>query len=340
MRHGPSDQVPLFRPRFPWLGGDLQTLRNFLLRHDQDLSPWPGQRLVFDLRDGGGDRLAATLHWPAGTSGGGRNRPLVVLIHGLTGCEDSRYIRVTAAQLLRHGFAVLRLNLRGAGPSRPLCRGLYHAGRSEDLRDVVEALLESEEIPTDRGLALIGYSLGANTLLKFLSEAVEALPLLGAVSVSAPIDLRAAQRRIMAPRNRLYHRYLLDRMIADALAEPSGPNVQARDALRQVRSVYDFDNLFVAPNNGFESAEDYYERCSALRFLPGIRVPTLAVFAKDDPWVPRDAYEAFAWSRNPSLVPLSSERGGHVGFHGRGDRVPWHDRCALAFLNSLDGGAA
>lgn len=70
-----------FRPRFPWIGGDLQTLRNFLLRPRHDLTPWPAQRLELAMRDGSGDRLVASLHRV-----GEAAAPLVVLIHGLTGC--------------------------------------------------------------------------------------------------------------------------------------------------------------------------------------------------------------------------------------------------------------
>ena len=317
-------RAPAFRQRFPWIGGDLQTLRNFLLQHIEDLTPWPERRLRLPLGGPEGDHLAAALHAPSEAAGG---KPLVVLIHGLTGCEDSRHIRVSAAHLLRHGYPVVRLNLRGAGPSRPLSRGFYHAGRSEDLHDAVAALYADEAAPTDGGLALIGFSLGANLLLKFLSEAAPSLPLVGAVSVSAPIDLQAAQQRIMAPRNRLYHRYLLRRMIGDVLGTTHDR--------APPRSVYDFDDRVVAPAGGFAGAQDYYARCSADQFLAAIRVPTLILFAADDPWIPVAAYRTHAWSETPALTPVISERGGHVGFHGRGSLAPWHDRCALGFLRTL-----
>ena len=100
--------------------------------------------------------------------------------------------------LLRRGYPVLRLNLRGAGPSGPLCRLQYHAGRGEDLRDALRSL---DPALTRRGLVLIGYSLGANMLLKFLAEHAAGFDLRGAVSVSAPIDLSAASQRFLEPRD-------------------------------------------------------------------------------------------------------------------------------------------
>lgn len=311
---------PDFKPRFPWLTGDLQTLRNFLLKPHWDLSPWPETRLVFDLGDDSGDRLLAKLHQPAIETA----RPLAVLIHGLTGCEDSSYIRRTAQILLQAHYPVLRLNLRAAGPGRPLAEQHYHAGRSQDLRDALTGLLTERPVYRDLGLVLVGFSLGANMLLKFLGEGVGEFPVRAASAVSAPIDLKAAQLRIMQARNALYQRYLLRGMKAESNAPA--------ELLASLDTVYAFDDQVVAPANGFTGADDYYRRSSAKNYLSGIATPTLVIHADDDPWIPAAAYRAYDWATNPRLTLLLSPGGGHVGFHGRGSAVPWHDRCILPFL--------
>ena len=59
---GTHSNVQPFKPRFPWWGGDLQTLRNYLTRGGWDLSPWPSERLYLEVDDGSGDRLQAVLH--------------------------------------------------------------------------------------------------------------------------------------------------------------------------------------------------------------------------------------------------------------------------------------
>ena len=123
-----------FRARLPWLGGDLQTVRNLLLRIDPDLSAWPGERLLLPLADG--DRLWASLHRPNVP----RGRPLAVLIHGLSGSQESIHVRATARCLLERGFPVARLNLRGAGPSVATCRGVYHAAATGDLAEALDAI--------------------------------------------------------------------------------------------------------------------------------------------------------------------------------------------------------
>ncbi len=319
-----------FKARAPWFGGDLQTLRNFLSRPMIDLSSWPERRLELAMHDGSGDRLVAKLHEPASPS-----RGLVVLVHGLTGCEDSFYIRASARHWLDGGYAVLRLNLRGAGPSRPLCVQQYHAGRSGDLRDALLSLQGHDPKVLEPGIFLVGYSLGANLLLRFLAEEAAAFPLVGAASVSAPIDLRAAQRRIMAGRNWVYHRYLLVRMREEALAAPVPLSEEQRLAVMKADSVYAFDDRVVAPANGFAGAEDYYTRCSAQRFLPQVDCPTLVLHADNDPWIPVDSYRRFDWSQNGALSIVMPRAGGHVGFHGRGSDVPWHDKEIGRFFAAI-----
>ena len=264
--------------------------------------------------------------------GGWRRRPLIVLIHGLSGCEQSHYMVKTAAHLLTLGFTVLRLNLRGAGASRPHCRFQYYAGRSEDFADVLAGLPPAL---TKGGIVAIGYSLGANMLLKYLGERGSEAALTGAVAVSAPLDLAHTARRMMWRRNRLYQRYLLRHMRAESLGAGAEITATERAAIMAARSIWEFDHHFSAPRNGFAGAEDYYERNAAKRFLDGIAVPTLVIHALDDPWIPPDPYVGYDWRRNPSLIPLLPPQGGHVGFQGRDRRTPWHDLCTTRFLAAL-----
>lgn len=324
-------QFPEFRPRAPWWGPDLQTIRNLLRGPLLQPADGTAARLRFPMADGSGDLLSGLLERP-GVGG----LPLVVLIHGLSGCEDSAYLQASAVHWRERGHAVLRLNLRGAGPTRPDCRFQYHAGRTQDLCDVLRAL----PAPLDRdGLFLVGYSLGGNMLLKFLAEHGPAFPIVGAASVSAPIDLAESSRNFLRSRNRIYHAWLLSSMRSEALAAGSGIDEAEARAVRDVASIWEFDDRFVAPRNGFRDAEHYYAENHARRFLPAIRVPTLLVHALDDPWIPGRLYSSFDWSQNPCLRPLLPRGGGHVGFHARDHRDAWHDRCIARFLAALAGEA-
>jgi hypothetical protein len=324
--NGVNGAYPRFLARPPWWGRDLQTVRNYLRRPVISLDAHPAERLEFPMLDGSDDVLVATLNRPAAPVD--IPRPLVILIHGLTGCEDSTYMRASARHLLDCGHPVLRLNLRGAGPSRERCRSQYHAGRTEDLRTVIGRM---DGRLAANGIVIVGYSLGANMLLKYLGEQGRRAPLLGAVSVSAPIDLKATQLRFMQRRNRRYHDHILARMKEGIL---SSSDLDRAD-VDTISNVYEFDERVVAPRNGFAGADDYYVRCSAKNLLREIRVPTLIIHARNDPWIPVDPYLAFDWSSNPRLTPLLPRGGGHVGFHGLGSRTPWHDRCIGMFVEGL-----
>ena len=111
-------EFPPFRSRPPWWGGDLQTLRNTLAARGggvRSSRAAPGERLWVDLQDDTGDALAVSLERPEAPRPG---VPWLLLVHGLGGDEASAYVAQTAARGLARGHTVLRLNLRGAGPSR------------------------------------------------------------------------------------------------------------------------------------------------------------------------------------------------------------------------------
>jgi predicted alpha/beta-fold hydrolase len=319
---------PAFEARAPWWGADLQTVRNVVTFKSSDLKAYSATRLELPTPDG--DRLQGVFSLPSDADPA---RPPIILVHGLTGCEDSSYIRASARFFLDAGWPVLRLNMRGAGPSRATCRQHYHGGRSEDLRTTIR------ELPNEvsaLGVVLMAYSLGANQMLKMLGEdSAERGLVRAAISVSAPIDLARSSRRFLRLRNRLYHRWLLARMKVETVAAGAAVNDQERAAIERARTVYQFDDVFVAPRNGFTDADDYYARCSALGFLDDISMPTLLIHAANDPWIPSDTYTAYDWTRNDNLCGLVAPSGGHVGFHGRGYTTPWHDRCALQYLTEL-----
>lgn len=320
-RDAKTPDFPVFRARTPWWGPDLQTVRNLVRPLGLPRPPCAEERLELPVTDGSGDRLVGRLEVPPERDAAA---PLTVLIHGLSGSEDSAYLLNTSAHLLSRGIPVLRLNLRGAGPSREMCRWQYHAGRSEDLRDALAALPAPW---AGHELVLVGYSLGGNMLLKFLAEYGASFPIRRAVSVSAPIDLGAASQRFLDRRNLVYHKRLLFSMKQESLGEGAKLSAAERRAIEEVGTILDFDDRFVAPRNGFADAEAYYAACSALGFLMDIRIPTLVIHALDDPWIPGATYEGVDWSANPALHPLLPAGGGHVGFHGEGSRTPWHDRC-------------
>ncbi len=322
------DGIPDFRPLAPWWGGDLQTLRNFIAARRGFRPEIAAERLYLEMHDGSGDRLAGAL-----TRAPGTGSPLVVLIHGLSGCEGSMNMIHAARYHASQGRSVLRLNLRGAGPSRSTCQGDYHAGCSRDLADALTSLAALDRDLVANGILLSGVSLGGSLVIKFLAEYGGDFDIRAAATISTPLDLAEACRSVMRRRNAPYHHWLLSRMKANCLRDNMADAAQA--TLDKVRSLFEFDDGFLAPQFGYPGAEAYYEDAKALNYLGRVRVPTLLIHARNDPWIPVAPYLSHDWSDNPALSVLLPRSGGHVGFHdGHEDQAGWHDRCAARFFDA------
>lgn len=316
----------------------MQTLRNSIVPLQSSL-PAQSTRLTFDLLDKTGDQLTGMLDRPsppeitpnipkdAPLARTGES-PLIVLIHGLTGCEESSYVLETARFHLQRGRHILRLNMRGAGPGRNHAKGYYHAGCWPD---IAAALSQLHEESPHISLIIIGYSLGGNVVLNLLAHLPPHLHVTAAATVSAPIVPLQASRTIMAPRNALYQRFLLNRMKSDVLASDS-LDASTRTEIQQSRTVYGFDDQFVAPQNGFRDAPDYYAQTAGAQFVPEIATPLLMLHAANDPWIPTSPYRELQRLKRKTTRIQISTGGGHVGFHEQGHADTWHDRAIETFF--------
>ncbi len=324
-----SLDLPPFRPRFPWWNADLQTIAVVLAGYSVDLSPHSSERLCFCMADRSGDILVGMLDRPAEPRA---DRPLVILVHGLTGCENSSHVVNAARHLLDRGYRVLRLNLRGCGASRPYCREHYHVGRTADFRRILAQL--PDDLTAD-GVVAVGYSMGGAMLLKYLGEEGSFSPLRAAATICAPLDLLQTAEHMMRPRNWLYHTYLLNDLKKETLAPGGELADEERHVVRMARSLRELDDRFISPRYGFRDAEDYYSLCSPLHYMPEIRVPTMVLAASDDPWIPSSYYRGFKWADNLSLLAVMAEGGGHLGFHAAGSARPWCDTVLEKFLERV-----
>lgn len=267
----------------------------------------------------------------------GEARGQVLLVHGLEGSSEAGYLRSAASAALLAGYATHRLNIRSCGGTEAMCNTLYHAGLTQDLRAVAQRLREETGGP----IYAVGYSLGANMLVKLAGELgrEESDLLAGIVSVSCPIDLSACARALNEPRCRLYQDRFLRNMAARLQRRhEQRPEIFRLDGLRGVKSVYDFDDRITAPFFGFGNAEGYYGTQSAGLYLSSIRIPALLLHAKDDPMIPFSVYNHTAFRGNPkgnSPHLVAVDHGGHVGFLARGPRRFWVDEMMIRWLEEL-----
>ncbi len=310
MQQRTEDGVPPFEPP-AWLKGrHAQTVAGRYLANGGCHLDSKAQEVV--LEDG--DRLCVLESVPRGWSA---PDPAAVLVHGLAGCARSPYIVRFARRLVRLGIRVVRMNLRGAGAGFGLARGIYHAGRSEDLRTVIDWL--AQQAPGSP-VALAGFSLGASLALKLASEAAHQ-PVDGldcVLAANPPIDLAACSEAMSRPENRLYDWNFVRWLRAEASRlHRRFPELGPVD-LRRVRSVYEFDDCYTAPRNGFASASDYYSRSSVLPLIPRIKIPGLVIHSADDPFIPATVFHSARFPANLSFELV--RQGGHLGYISR---TPW-----------------
>ena len=319
--------LPDFSAKFPWFGGDLQTISN-QIRPALDKKLINEEKILLSLNKND-EALAAC----STVAGGGENpKPVIVMLHGLGGDENSIYMREAAQYFNVCGYNVLRLNLRGAGSSAQTSLNIYHAGISDDIRQVVLGLTENI---SKNGVCLMGFSLGANILLKYMGEGAVPDYVKGAVAVSPPVDLKKSQQRIAQFRNRLYRRYLLKKLKNDFSQIKWSEGKAPLKTVDDITSIIEFDEQVIAPVHGFASANDYYEKSSSKQFIQNISKPTLIVHAKTDPWILSEQFDNIGWGNNENVCTIMCKDGGHVGFNGRHHKYPWHLHAADSFFSSL-----
>jgi uncharacterized protein len=322
-----EELIPPFEPH-PWVKGPhLQTIVGRFW-------PWPRSSLHSTYAEvdlGDGDRTSVLESIPEGWSSGD---PSAILIHGLGGCARSPYIVRIGKRLTEQGVRVVRMNLRGAGASFGLSRSFYHSGKTEDVRAVSEWL--AARVPGSP-IGLLGFSLGANLALKMAAEAAED-PLEGldcVIAANPPLDLNACCRMIQRPWNRMYDRNFLRNLRAEVTRlHRAFPDLEPVD-LTRAKSLYEFDEIYTAPRNGFASAADYYARSSAGPLLHRIEVPGLVIHAEDDPFIPPEPFRELIFP--PQLALELIPYGGHLGYLSNktwlGDRR-WLDARIVAWLAS------
>lgn len=266
--------------------------------------------------------------------------PRLVLFHGLEGGLHSTYARGLLHQAHQRGWwADLVLWRTCDGETVNAVRRSYHSGASDDADVALTRILGADP---SRPVLLHGVSLGGNVLLKWLGERGDTVPasIRAAVAVSAPFDLAAASARIDRGFSKVYGRFFLKTLKAKTAAKLSQfPDVVDPAALARIRTLRDFDELVTGPVHGFGGADEYYARSSSINFLSRIRVHTLLLNARNDPFLPASILDRVSEIArdNPNLTCCFPPSGGHVGFVAGGsprDADFWMERVTLDWLES------
>ncbi len=308
--------MPLFRP-FPFLSkGKAQTIAAFYFPYNPFIAK--AHTHLISLPDF--DKIALLENRPTTWCPSQR---IILLVHGLTGSASSNYlIRITQA-LVQQGFLVMRMNLRGCGEGKGLAKKLYYGGCSEDTRAVL--LWLAAKFPNSP-VTQMGFSLGANVTLKMAGEMGNNIAgnIDSLAAISPPLDLEASVHLMSKTIFNTHFVAALKREIAQLNVQFSFSN------------LYEFDDIYTAPQNGFKNAHDYYKHCSSQHFIEKITLPTFILHAKDDPVVGIKSFLRLPQKKN--FDNLITNNGGHLGWLGPTGSYGyrWMDKAVLQWVKWVD----
>jgi uncharacterized protein len=260
------------------------------------------------------------------------NNKLIIISHGLEGNSHRAYVKGMARIFYQHGYDVLAWNYRGCSEEMNRQLRFYHSGATDDLDVVVQHAASKGYTEIN----LIGFSLGGNLTLKYAGEKGSAIAeqVNRIVTFSVPLHLHTSSIKIATSANGIYaKRFLKTLKHKVALKANLIPGIDTQK-LDRIKNLFEFDDAYTASLHGFDSALDYYERCSSLYFLNKIQRPTLLVNAWNDPFLSAKCYpDDF---KNHSYLSIEyPQRGGHVGFaQFNKNGVYWSELRALQFIHS------
>jgi uncharacterized protein len=323
-----------FTPFVPLRGlanGHLQTIvGSFLPRPAFQHSAIP-ETVEVDPADG--SRVLCHCHWQPEPVG----RFTVVLVHGLEGSSNSSAILGLAMRAWSAGCNVVRMNMRNCGDTDMLSPTLYHSGLSGDVGAVVDHYTKQFGL---QHVALVGYSMGGNLVLKLAGEWGSRPPLCTVAAVCPAIDLAADSDAVHEMTNRLYEwHFLLGLMRRFRRKAALFPSLYDTGCLWPLRSLREFDDRIIARYGGFRDASDYYYRAASARVVDRIAVPTLILHALDDPFIRLVPETRAALVANPYVTLVETSHGGHCAYLSRdpGNEIHWAEATVIRFLLAVTG---
>src|SRR6266496_187059 len=320
------NKISGFVPRPGLRGGHVQTLASFLLRRRVVLPPVEERLIEVEP----GVCVLCHCNWQPER----KDKLTVIIVHGLEGSSESGYALGIAQKGLALGMNVVRMNPRNCGGTESLAPTLYHSGRSGDVAAVAKHLIERDGI---QHLALAGYSMGGNLVLKLAGEwGAQAPPQFRAVAAVCPaMDLAPSADALHHASNRFYEMYFLMKLRGRLRAKARHfPQVFDIVRLQGIRSLRDFDEKITAYYSGFTGANDYYARSSAANVVDRIAAHALIIHAANDPFIRILPETRRKVAANPHITFMETADGGHCSFlaEPNGYDGYWAEQKVVEFL--------
>ncbi|KAL2329283.1 hypothetical protein Fmac_022710 [Flemingia macrophylla] len=266
--------------------------------------------------------------------------PLIILLPGLTGGSDDAYVRHMLVRARSNGWRVVVFNSRGCGDSPVTTPQFYSASFLGDMREVVSHV--TARYP-DANVYAVGWSLGANILVRYLGQESPSCPLSGAVSLCNPFNLVVADEDFRKGFNNIYDKALTKALCKifkrhALLFEDIGGEYNIPQAAN-AKSVREFDDGLTRVSFGFKSVDEYYSNSSSSDSIKHVKTPLLCIQAANDPIAPNRGIPREDIKENPNCLLIVTPKGGHLGWVA-GDEAPrgapWTDPLVMNFIQYLE----
>ncbi len=261
-----------------------------------------------------------------------KSNKLIILLHGLEGHAQRPYVTGAAKLFNNNNIDAVCVNFRGCSGEDNLLYRSYHSGATEDLEAVINHAILKKEYSE---IYLKGISLGGNIVLKYLGErTMIPTEIKAAVAISVPCHLSGSAKELHTFKNVLFHerfkKHLVDRLKIKQKRFTEDLSIKE---IESIKTLYDFDNVYTSRAHGFKNAEDYYEKCSCLQFLPQIKTPSLIINALNDSFLSAECYPVKDAKNNPNIFLEMPNYGGHVGFIGK-NNIYYNEYKAFEFMSN------
>ncbi|XP_009762643.1 embryogenesis-associated protein EMB8 [Nicotiana tabacum] len=268
--------------------------------------------------------------------------PLLILLPGLTGGSDDSYVRHMLMRARSKGWRVVVFNSRGCGDSPVTTPQFYSASFLGDIYEVVAHV--SNRYP-EANLYAIGWSLGANILVRYLGQESHSCLLSGAVSLCNPFNLVIADEDFHKGFNNVY-----DRALANSLRKIFKKHALLFEDMEgefnislaaNAKTVREFDDGLTRVSFGFKSVDDYYSNSSSSNSIINVRTPLLCIQAANDPIAPSRGIPRKDIEENSNCLLIVTPKGGHLGWVAGSEAprgCPWTDPHVMDFLEHIEHG--
>lgn len=255
----------------------------------------------------------------------------IIILHGLEGSAQRPYVLGTAKLFNQNGFDVCAMNFRGCSGEDNRLFSSYHSGKSTDLEEVVQKVIQL----CYTEIVIKGFSMGGNISLLYAGKHLVPKEVKAIVAVSTPCDLKGASEKLHKKRNWIYaQRFLVTLKQKAKMKSIKFPNELAISEVDLVKTLKDFDDLYTSQSNGFVDADDYYQKCSSLFVLHQIKTPTLLLNAQNDSFLSQKCFPNEIAEKMPHFYLEIPKYGGHVAFYDK-KNLYYNETRALQFCMEM-----